>query len=202
MNKDEHRNILAILLHGVGSSGADMMGLARALALQLPGMVFAAPDAPSPAGFGHGRQWFNIDGVTAENRPGRIVAARPDFNALISAIIAEKGYTDHLDRVLLIGFSQGSMMALDAVSSGRWPVAAAIAFSGRLATSPPFVVSPTRLLLLHGDADPVVPVQETLRASDLIGKAGFNVSHQIFGGLGHSISAEGVKRAVTFIQSL
>ena len=94
------------------------------------------------------------------------------------------------------------MMTLDAVASGRWPVAAAIAFSGRLATNPPFTVSSTKLLLLHGDADPVVPVQETLRANEMLGAAGFDVAHQIFPHLGHSISGDGIKRAVAFLSAL
>ena len=194
--------ILAIMLHGVGSNGADMMGLAQVLSPSLPNVDFVAPDAPSPAGFGQGREWFSIAGVNTENRPARIEGVRASFDALINKILAEKGYADRLDRVVLIGFSQGSMMTLDAVASGRWPVAAAIAFSGRLATNPPFTVTPTKLLLLHGDADPVVPVQETLRANEMLGTAGFDVAHQIFPNLGHSISGDGIKRAVAFLSAL
>ncbi|MDT8870818.1 hypothetical protein RAA17_05855 [Komagataeibacter rhaeticus] len=63
------------------------------------------------------------------------------FDDTLQSCISEAGFENRLDRVVLVGFSQGSIMALDAAISGRWPVAGVAAFSGRLA-SPPSMLRP------------------------------------------------------------
>ncbi|SFU21959.1 prolyl oligopeptidase family serine peptidase [Mesorhizobium sp. YR577] len=190
---------LIVLLHGVGSDGRNMMGLADAWRSLLSNVVFVAPDAPFPSDFG-GREWFSVAGVTTENRPERIVQARPAFDAVLSAELRRHGFADRLDRVVLVGFSQGSMMLLDAVTSGRWPVAAGVAFSGRLASPQPFQPSSgTKLLLLHGTSDTVVPVDETSRAQKALQDSGYETEARLLPALGHSISSEGVLLAQRFI---
>jgi phospholipase/carboxylesterase len=200
MDPRTHANALVILLHGVGSDGQNMMALADAWRPSLSGAAFAAPDGPFAFEHGPGRQWFSIAGVTDENRPTRIAAARPAFDQVIRTQLEQHGFEDHLDRVVLVGFSQGSMMLLDAVVSGRWPVAAGVAFSGRLASPPPFEPSyGTRLLLLHGAADSVVPATEMGQARAALRAYGLDVDCQLFPGLGHTISAEGAAMAQAFI---
>lgn len=191
---------LVILLHGVGSNGQNMEMLADALRPALPNTTFISPDAPFPGGNGAGRQWFSIAGVTEANRPQRIADARLDFDRLIGRLIEEHGFENRLDRVVLLGFSQGAMMLLDAIATGRWPVAAGTAFSGRLASLPPHSPSPnTRILLLHGSADPVVPSIELERAEAALKAAGSLVESKLFPGLGHSVSQEGLDLAGAFI---
>jgi phospholipase/carboxylesterase len=193
---------LVILLHGVGSSGANMMALAEMWRACLPMAVFAAPDAPLAFDQGAGRQWFSISGVTAQNRSERIVSARPGFDRVVRAEIERNGFADRLDRVALVGFSQGSVMLLDAVATGRFPVAAAVAFAGRLATPGPFVPgSRPKLLLVHGDSDNVVPSIEMERARSALGSAGFAVEAHLLPNVGHAIVAEAASLAGDFIQS-
>ena len=111
---------LVVFLHGVGALGADLAPLAEPLSAFLPSTVFAAPDAPARFdGGGPARQWFSVAGISAENRPQRVEQAREAFARVISAAIAERGFAGRLDRVAFFGFSQGSIMALDAVASGR-----------------------------------------------------------------------------------
>ena len=191
---------LVILLHGVGSNGADLAGLGAMWRNALPNTDFVAPDGPFAFGPGPGRQWFSVNGVTEANRPERVAAARPDFDQIISDIIATHGLTHHLNRIALVGFSQGSIMALDALASGRWPVAAVVAFSGRLASPPP--LSPakdTRLLLIHGTADPVMPASESARANTILQGFGVNSTTRILPGVGHTITAEGAALAEAFL---
>jgi phospholipase/carboxylesterase len=193
-------NILVIMLHGVGSSGSDLAPLANAWKGNLPGAVFVSPNAPAPSSFGGGYQWFSVAGVTEDNRSGRIQDARPSFDATISAIIEENGFADRLDRVALVGFSQGTIMALDAVASGRWPVGAVVGFSGRLAS--PLPLQPaveTRILLVHGSADQVIPSTESSKAAAALQTLGVNVETLILPGLPHTISAEGAARADNFL---
>src|SRR6218665_3813406 len=169
-------NLLVILLHGVGSNGADLAPLGQAWSAALPGAVFASPNAPERSSFGSGYQWFSVAGVTEENRPGRIRDARAAFDAEIGGIIEKQGFAGKLDRVVLVGFSQGTIMALDAVASGRWPVAGVVGFSGRLAAPeplPPSVKPP--VLLIHGAADPVIAAAETTKAAAVLQAHGLSV---------------------------
>lgn len=192
---------LVILLHGVGSNGANMAALGRALAPALPGFAFESPDAPH--GSGPQREWFSVIGVTEANRPGRVVAARPGFDAVIAALIEQHGYSNALDRVALLGFSQGSIMALDALASGRWPVGAMVAFSGRLASPPPLApATGTPLLLVHGDADPIMPSGESIRAAQQLTAAGVRARIAIEAGLGHQVSHGGLAEAARFLDDV
>lgn len=203
MTSRDTADSLIILLHGVGSSGSNMMALADSWREALPRSVFAAPDAPIVFDQGAGRQWFSVSGVTEQSRAQRIEAARPAFDRVIHTEIKKHGFTDRLSRVALVGFSQGSMMLLDAVANGRWPVAAAVAFAGRLATHPPFApASPTRLLLVHGAADPVVPVSEMERARASLAALGFAIESRLFSNVGHMIAPEAASAAAEFIQTV
>lgn len=191
---------LVIMLHGVGSSGGDLAPLASAWKAALPGAIFASPNAPNPSSFGAGYQWFSIAGVTEANRSGRIADARPSFDEVISAIIAENGFGEKLDRVAFVGFSQGTIMALDAVASGRWPVGALVGFSGRLAS--PLPLQPARqtpVLLIHGSADQVISATESNKAAEALKALGVAVETAILPGVPHTISAEGAEKAGAFL---
>jgi phospholipase/carboxylesterase len=194
------RDSLVILLHGVGANGRDLAQLAGGLRSYLPQTHFAAPDAPGRFDEGPGRQWFSMAGVSQANRPQRVEAARADFDQIVSAELAHVGLADQLDRVALVGFSQGAIMALDAIASGRWPVAAVVAFSGRLASPAPLAPpSGARALLVHGEADTVIPSDETLAAAATLRQAGVQVEARIYPGLGHAISPEGIALAGAFL---
>ncbi|MCF3642753.1 dienelactone hydrolase family protein [Rhizobium sp. TRM95111] len=193
-------NTLVIMLHGVGSNGNDLAPLGHAWKASLPGAVFVSPNAPAPSSFGSGYQWFSVAGVTEENRSARIADARPSFDEVISSIIEENGFTGKLDRVAFVGFSQGTIMALDAVASGRWPIGAVVGFSGRLAS--PLPLQPaleTPVLLVHGRADPVIPATESSKAAATLQTLGLKVELLTLSGVPHTISAEGAARAGSFL---
>ncbi|AHF77548.1 Phospholipase/carboxylesterase [Sodalis praecaptivus] len=192
---------LIILLHGVGSSGDDLLPLADAWKHQLPGCDFASPDAPTHSDFGQGYQWFSVVGVTEQNRPRRIQAARASFDTTLARLMAVRGLEGQPEKVVLAGFSQGATMALDAVASGRWPVAGVVAFSGRLATPLPLTpaAAQTPVLLLHGGQDDVIPASESPLAARLLSAVGMKATAKIFPGLGHTLSPEGITLAGRFI---
>jgi len=196
------KDSLVVFLHGVGATGADLAPLAEPLSAFLPSTAFVAPDAPARFdGGGPGRQWFSVSGISAGNRQQRVEQAREGFDRVVSAALAEHGFADRLDRVAFFGFSQGSIMALDAIASGRWPVAAVVASSGRLpgAADPFPAAAATPVLLLHGEADGTVPAEESRTAATRLKAAGFAVETRYFARLGHSISGEGVEAAGAFL---
>lgn len=170
-----------IFLHGVGSSGDGIRGLATALGVVKGGHC---PDGPEPFDMGPGRQWFSVRGITEVNRPARIAAALPDFRAMV----ADFGPTE--DSVL-VGFSQGAIMALHAVADGL-AVKAVFALSGRLAGSVPArAVWPT-ITLLHGTDDSVIPADMARATEGWLRQAGAIPEVRLFEGLGHSIDDRGL----------
>ncbi|MFS2221621.1 alpha/beta hydrolase [Pantoea sp. B65] len=191
---------LVILLHGVGSNGDDLAGLGSHWSPVLPGVAFASPDAPDHFEHGAGYQWFSLKGITEENRPARVADAREAFDQLLGGILDAHQMSGQLDRVVLVGFSQGSIMALDALVSGRWPVAGVVAFSGRLASPQPFTpATQTPVLLIHGHDDAVIPWVESEAAALRLIAAGVQVKTQFEPATGHTISGQGARTAATFI---
>lgn len=191
---------LVIFLHGVGSNGDDLAPIGRHWATLLPDVVFAAPNAPErfPAGFGW--QWFSLADVTPENRPGRVRAARAAFDATLSEIVAQHGFADRWQDVVLVGFSQGSIMALDALASGRYPLAGVVAFSGRLAVDGELTPQAhVPALLIHGQADDVIPWQESESAAARLRAASVPIDARFEPATGHTISAQGALHAAAFI---
>ena len=179
-------NSLVIFLHGVGANGADLAPLADTLLPFLPSSVFASPDGPEQFdGGGSGRQWFSVAGVTQANRSERVRHARAAFDRVVSSEIEKHGFAGRFDRIAFFGFSQGAIMALDAVATGRWPVRAVVAASGRLATAPEAKTEHlTKILLMHGENDPVIAAQE-------ISGCGGTAASRWFRGRGETLSGPG-----------
>ncbi len=192
---------LLIMLHGVGSNGADLAPIGQHIAQNI-GAEYASPDAPHRFDQGGaGRQWFSITGIAEANRPTRVAEARASFDATLTEIIPAHGLQNQLHNIALIGFSQGSIMALDAVASGRWPVGAVIAFSLRLASPAPLTPAmQTPVLLIHGTTDPVMPIAEATTAKATLTAAGVQTKLHLLPGVGHSITPEGVALAQDFLR--
>ncbi len=186
---------LVLFLHGVGSSGADLRPLSQYFQKSLPGAVFISPDGTQPFdGGGGARQWFSVSGVTEANRPGRVEAARPALDALIDAAKAQA----KADHVILIGFSQGSIMALDALARGK--VSEVVAFAGRLAfTGTPTPHSTARALLVGGTADQVISHRLSTEAGQRLSAAGVDAKVVILPGVPHTITPEGIAAAQAFL---
>jgi phospholipase/carboxylesterase len=195
---------LVILLHGVGSRGADLAPLGRHCEAALPGLRAVAPDAPFAFdGGGQGRQWFSVAGVSEANRAGRILAARPAFARTIDGLIEQEGFAGRHDRVALLGFSQGAIMALDAVVSASWRVRGVVAIAGRLASPRPFAPAPQAdVLVVHGAADPVMPVALSAEAVTGLDEAGILAHRHVIPGMGHAIGPQAVTVATRFLQQV
>ena len=195
---------LVILLHGYGADGNDLIGLAGVWAPLLPHTQFAAPNAPSPcADNPYGFQWFPIGRLDPEIMISGARAAAPLLNAYIDKQLAKHGLDE--SSLALVGFSQGTIMALHVGLRREKQLAGILGFSGALAgasvlrheikTMPP-------VLLIHGDADPVVPVQALKMASDALQAAGVMVATHVSPGIGHGIDEAGVELGGQFLQSV
>jgi phospholipase/carboxylesterase len=196
---------LVVFLHGYGADGADLLGLADVLAPHLPGAAFVAPDAPERCvGGGSGYQWFPIpwlDGSPQAAAETGMTASVKDLNGFLDARLAEEGLT--ADRLALVGFSQGAMMALEIAPRRDGAMAGVVAISGRLlrpeALAPEARVKPP-VLLIHGDQDQVVPFADMARAGDALVAAGFQTFGHVMQGTGHGIAPDGLGVALQFLK--
>ncbi|MFO1138851.1 MAG: dienelactone hydrolase family protein [Paracoccus sp. (in: a-proteobacteria)] len=195
---------VVVFLHGYGADGADLLGLADPLAPHLPGTAFYAPNAPercvnNPMGY----QWFPIpwmDGSSEEQAKASAAQSFQDINVFLDKVLADESIP--ADRLALVGFSQGTMMAL-AVAPQRDPeIAGVVGFSGRLIDPEKAVEARTKppILLIHGDEDPVVPFDSMGIAGQALQNAGFTVYGHVMKGTGHGISPDGLSVALAFLK--
>lgn len=193
MSSNDH---LVIMLHGIGASGAQLMPLATSWRSGLPNTRFAAPDAPMHHWRGH--QWFLTEGNPLD--PAKVIAARKAFDDLVNDVVRRERFADAHDRIAFVGVSQGAIVALDAVASGRWKVGALVSFAGLLPPQPISPAGKTKILLVHGQADMTIPATASTLAAAQLGAAGFHVEVDLEPGVGHTISSTGAHRALSFLQ--
>ncbi|MEJ6398766.1 alpha/beta hydrolase [Yoonia sp. 208BN28-4] len=195
-----------IFLHGYGANGADLLGLADPLAEHLPDTLFLSPDAPEDcAGSPMGFQWFPIpwiDGSSEEESRAGLERAAEDLNAFLDGVMVDEDLLP--EQVMVLGFSQGTMMALHVLPRREDAVAGLVAFSGRLLEPELLsdeVVCRPPVLLIHGDQDDVVPPQSLPQAAEALQAAGWKeVYAHIMKGTAHGIAPDGLQVALAFMQ--
>jgi phospholipase/carboxylesterase len=197
---------VVVLLHGYGSDGNDLIGLAPHWQSVLPGALFVSPNAPIGTPMG-GYQWFAIDwaGDRLASRQTGVLTARPVLVDFLNDLWTQTGLTP--DRTILAGFSQGAMMALHVGLSlpADQTLMGIIGFSG--AFLPPdgfggFDLARPPIFLVHGDMDDVVDPKESAGANSLLTNAGLAVDYHISRGVGHGIAPDGLGAATRFIARL
>jgi phospholipase/carboxylesterase len=197
---------LVVLCHGLGADGHDLIDLAPVWSRALPDAAFAAPDAPFPCDMGPpgitmGRQWFSV----VDRTPARLEAGiRPAAEALggfLDAELARLGLP--ASAYALMGFSQGAMTALFAGLRRKVPPRAILAFSGALIAPQTLAAEITGrppVLIVHGEADEVVPASRSREAAAALRAAGVPVEETYSPGLGHGIDDAGLSAGALFLQ--
>jgi phospholipase/carboxylesterase len=192
---------MVILLHGYGSNGDDLIGLVPYWRRALPDTVFLSPNAPQACpGAPGGYQWWALTNFSPQARAAGVREAAPIVDAYIDAQLARFGLS--ADRLALVGFSQGTMTALHVGPRRVQRLAGIVGFSGMLADAQApaaEMVTKPPILLIHGDADPMVPVAALGQAKATLHPLGFNVTTHISPGLGHSIDEAGLRLGEAFL---
>lgn len=193
---------LVVFLHGYGADGNDLIDLAQYFADILPNAAFTSPHAPFPCEMSPmGRQWFSL----AVREPAPMLAgaraAAEILNDYLDVKLAELKITDK--NLFLIGFSQGTMMALHTALRRPNPCAGIVGFSGRLIAPellPAEIKSKPPVCLIHGDADMVVPFESLAHAEAALKAADVPIETHRRPGLGHGIDGPGIEAARKFLQ--
>jgi phospholipase/carboxylesterase len=191
---------LVILLHGWGADGNDLIGLAPYWGEMLPDAAFASPHAPFPCDMGFGRQWFSLADRTPEVIMAEVRLVAPAIDAFIDDQLAAHDLPP--DRLAVVGFSQGTMMALYVAPRRAGEIAALVGYSGRLIGGRELAAeakSRPPVRLIHGEQDEVVPASSMESAGEALTAAGFSVETHLRPGLGHGIDPEGIAIAGQFI---
>ena len=195
--------LLVILLHGLGADGNDLLGLAPYWAPHLLAAEFSSPHAPEPCDMApHGHQWFSLQSREPEAILAGAERAAPVLNEFIDYELERLGLDD--TRLALVGFSQGTMMSLYVGLRRERPPAAIIGFSGSLVApdllANEICVRPP-VMLVHGDADEIVPIQALHGAVAGLSSAGVSVIWHVCGGMGHQIDETGLEMARDFLSA-
>jgi|TARA_R110000751_G_scaffold31160_1_gene79346 phospholipase/carboxylesterase len=192
-----------ILLHGYGSNGADLIGLAPYWQDILPDAIFIAPNAPERIeGLAEGFQWFGIDfdGDQLASRQTGCAKARPVLLEFLTDLCAQTDIAPQ--QTLLVGFSQGTMMALHVGLSLPQQLMGIVAFSGSFLPPAEFgapELAKPPVCLVHGDADTVVAPERSAEAETALKAAGVAVDYYVSPNTAHGISPDGLEFASKFI---
>ena len=192
---------IVLLLHGFGSSGTDMISLAPQWQDALPGALFLAPHAPQRCGMmGAGYQWWGLSGFAPSALAAGAASAAPAINSFIDRKLSQYGLSEA--DLAVVGFSQGTMMALHVALRRPRPVAAVVGYSGMLTGAAELAhkdYSKPPVLLVHGTADPVVPLAALHMAESELKRLGVAVATHISHRVAHSVDPVGLRLGREFI---
>ena len=203
---------LVVFLHGYGADGGDLIELGRQWRALLPGAAFVSPHAPERCpGAPMGRQWFPLsnrppeDPAGAAERWNGALKARGAIDAFLDTELGRLGLDN--SRLALVGFSQGSMMAMHVGLRRPRPPAAILGYSGLLIGPEHLSEAATRaargapppVLLVHGDQDPLIPVEAMFLAAEALAGASIPTQWHLSLGIAHGIDGAGLRHGGLFL---
>ena len=198
---------LVVFLHGYGADGNDLIDIGRAWQQFLPDAAFVSPHAPRPCGQNPtGREWFPLTFRDPDERWNGVNAAAPGLVQFLDAELARRGLPP--SALALVGFSQGTMMALHVGLRRAAAPAAIVGYSGLLAlpagaaaeTVAGEIRSRPPVLLVHGDRDDLIPAQALFQASSGLASLGVAAEWHLSEGVGHGIDQEGLRHGGEFLK--
>jgi phospholipase/carboxylesterase len=198
---------LVVFLHGYGADGNDLIEIGRAWQQVLPHAAFVSPHAPEPCGQAPvGRQWFPLTFRDPNERWAGVNKAAPRLERFLDAELARHKLSP--SALALVGFSQGTMMALHVGLRRPAAPAAIVGYSGLLVLPPDLnnieafaadIKSRPPILLVHGERDDLIPAQALFQAAQGLAALDIPVEWHLSPGIGHGIDAEGLRHGGEFL---
>jgi phospholipase/carboxylesterase len=200
---------LVVFLHGYGADGNDLIDIGRAWQQFLPQAAFISPHAPEPCGQAPaGRQWFELTFRNPQERWIGVNKAAPLLNRFLDAELERHKLPP--SALALVGFSQGTMMALHVGLRRAVPPSAIVGYSGLLVVPEEVddkgfdafaaeIKARPPVLLVHGDRDDLIPPQALFQATQGLAALGIPVEWHLSQGVGHGIDPEGLRHGGEFL---
>ncbi len=194
---------LVVFLHGYGADGNDLIEIGRQWQALLPDAAFVSPHAPERMPVGAGRQWFALTMRDPSERWRGVNHAQPSVDAFLDEELAKAELDE--SKLALVGFSQGTMMALHVGLRRKKPLAAILGYSGiligpeHLKEARSGLGEPPPVLLVHGDDDQVIPVDALFVSSEKLAENNIPVQWHMSPKLGHGIDPAGLKHGGQFL---
>ena len=190
-----------ILLHGYGGDGKDISMLSLNWKRHMPNTIFICPNGHevcliNPSGF----QWFDLTKDDPDYILEQSIKAENKIQKFINEIKQEFNLTN--DKICLAGFSQGCMLSLNVGLISEEKFSCIIGFSGKIIDQNNLkgrVKNFSDILLIHGDADQVVPSTYLLEAKDFLIRNGINVQTLLIKNCDHHIPMEASSTALNYI---
>jgi len=201
-DENNKTNNAVILLHGYGGDGKDISALTYNWKRFLPNTVFLCPDAHekcliNPSGF----QWFD----SSKDDPKYIIEQSLRAEEIIHKFIkeAKELYQLNNSKICLSGFSQGCMMSINIGLTSNENFNCVVGFSGKIIDREHLskrIFSKTKMLLLHGELDTIVPVSNLLEAKDFLLRNKVEVETHMIGDCDHHIPIKASSIALNYIK--
>ena len=197
---------LVVFLHGYGADGNDLIDIGRAWQPLLPDAAFVSPHAPEPCGQAPvGRQWFELTFRNPNERWVGANKAAPVLERFLEAELARRKLSP--SALALVGFSQGTMMALHVGLRRAVAPAAIVGYSGLFVlpdnTEPAVVAGEIKsrppVLLVHGDEDQLIPPQALFQSAQDLAALEVPAEWHMSTGVGHGIDQEGLRHGGEFL---
>jgi phospholipase/carboxylesterase len=193
---------LVVFLHGYGADGNDLIGIGRDWARALPHTAFVSPHAHQAcAGAPMGRQWFGLTMRDPHEMKRGVAAAQPEIDRFLDAELKRHGLDE--SACALVGFSQGTMLALHAGPQRKHKLAGILGFSGLLADPAALkggAIHRPPVMLIHGDRDDMIPVAAVFSAAQGLAAAEIPVEWHISTGIPHGIGPDGMELGLKFLK--
>src|SRR6516165_683527 len=197
---------LVVFLHGYGADGNDLIDIGRAWQALMPQTAFVSPHAPEPcAQAPTGRQWFALTFRDPNERWIGVNKAAPVLEHFLDAELKRRNLAP--SALALVGFSQGTMMALHVGLRRAVAPFAILGYSGLLALASNAdaqklageIRSCPPVMLIHGDQDDLIPVQALFHSASGLAALGVPVEWHISQGIGHGIDQDGLHLGGEFL---
>ena len=197
---------LVVFLHGYGADGNDLIEIGRQWQALLPNAAFVSPHAPEICSqAATGRQWFALYTRDIHERWNGANKAAPILERFLDVELARHNLAP--STLALVGFSQGTMMALHVGLRRAPPVAAIVGYSGVFVlphnAAPDSIAGEVRsrppVLLIHGDRDDLIPPQALFHATQALAALEVPVEWHLSSGIGHGIDPEGLRQGGEFL---
>jgi len=197
---EEIANQLILLFHGVGDNPISMGEIGKFFAVSFPQAQVISVGSPDICDFGRGFQWFSVQGVTEQNRQPRVDAAMPAFVQIVRDWQQKTGVTP--EHTTLVGFSQGTIMALESTKVEEHLASRIIAFSGRFSSLPQQpIAAGTVVHFIHGEQDPVINPFQSKSAAERLKSLGCDCTLDLQAGMAHGLDSHMINTAIAHLQN-